>query len=76
MTVITFTLQQMESQYVTYALKLTELKQEALVLSEQEADWDTCEAYRELGYEIQVLENKMNDLLIDIKNDRACLSKV
>lgn len=70
------TLHEMESQYVTYALMLTELEQEALVLSKEEADWDTCEAYRELGYEIQVLKNKMVDLLTDIKNDRACLSRV
>lgn len=70
------TLQQMETQYVTYALMLTELEQEALALGEQEADWDTCEAYRELGYEVQVLKNKMVDLLTDIKNDRACLSRV
>lgn len=64
------TLHEMETQYVTYALMLTELEQEALVLSKEEADWDTCEAYRELGYEIQVLKNKMSDLLTDIKNDR------
>lgn len=57
------TLQQMESQYVTYAIKLEQLNQEQIILGNQEADWDTCEAYRELCHEIKVLKNKMEDLL-------------